>query len=219
MPKKSIFSWDPDTYTVQALESIARGANRDDWRSIKDEYTRLRDIAHKRIMRLGESEFKKTSAYTSHVKRVRYIDPDTGKTKYMKKDAFPKLRDLDPRDIPAAMAEMVKFLQAKTSTVAGQRSRKSKTIKAWQEQGLDLNEKNYNKVMDLLKEMRSRKILYGSDKVITLVETSMQKGWNFNKVLKAGTLDKMLANADRVSKIPQKAGANIDEYVRRELGW
>ena len=201
MPKKSIFSWDPETYTVQALESIARGANRDEWRSIKEEYTRLRDIAHKRITRLGQSEFKKSAAYQAH------------------KQDFPKLRDLDPRDIPAAMAEMVKFLQAKTSTVSGQRSRRSKTIKAWQEQGLDLNEKNYNKVMALLKEMRSRKILYGSDKVITLVETSMQKGWNFNKVLKAGQLDKMLANADQLREIPKTAGQNLDEYVRRETGW
>lgn len=201
MPKKSIFSWDPETYTIQALESIARGANREDWRAIKDEYTRLRDIAQKRITRLGKSEFKRFEAYTSH------------------KKGFPKLRDLDPRDIPAAMAEMAKFLQAKTSTVSGQRSRMSKTIKAWQKQGLDLNEKNYNKVMDLLKEMRSRKILYGSDKVVTLVETSMQKRWNFKKVLKAGSLDKLLANADQVSKIPKSAGAKLDEYVRRETGW
>lgn len=219
MPKKSIFSWDPETYTVQALESIARGANRDDWAAIKAEYTRLRDIAHKRITRLGESEFKKTTAYTSHVKRVRYIDPETGKTKYIKKDTFPKLRDLDPQNIPAAMAEMVKFLQAKTSTVGGQRSRKSKTIAAWKKQGLDLNEKNYDKVMDLLKEMRTRKLLFGSDKVIDVVTVSMQKGWNFNKVLKASTLGKMLANSDKLGKIPKKAGERLDEYVRRETGW
>ena len=201
MPKRSIFSWDQETYTVQALESIARGANRDDWRAIKEEYTRLRDIAHKRITRLGESEFKKTAAYQAH------------------KQDFPKLRDLDPRDIPAAMADIVKFLQAKTSTVSGQRSKRSKTIQSWQEQGLDLNEKNYNKVMALLKEMRSRKILYGSDKVITLVETTMQKGWNFNKVLRSGQLDKLLANADQVSEIPKTAGSRLDEYVRRETGW
>ena len=198
---KSIFSWDPDTYTLQALESISRGANRDDWAAIKTEYTRLRDIAHKRIQRLGKSEFKKTAAYMAH------------------KGDFPKLRDLDPRDIPAAMAEMVKFLNAKTSTVSGQRSKRSKTIRAWQEQGLDLNEKNYNKVMAVMKEMRSRKIVYGSDKVVTLVETTMQKGWNFNKILHSGQLDKLLENAEKVSDIPKAAGRSIDEYVSKELGW
>ena len=201
MAKKSIFSWDPETYTIQALESIARGANRDDWSAIKTEYTRLRDIAHKRITRLGQSEFKKSAAYQAH------------------KQDFPKLRDLDPRDIPAAMAEMVKFLNAKTSTVSGQRSRSAKTIRAWQEQGLDLNEKNYNKVMAAMKEMRFRKILYGSDKVVTLVQMSQEKGWNFNKVLKSGSLDKLLAHADELGEIPKQAGKNLDEYVRRETGW
>lgn len=200
MPK-SIFSWSPETYTIQALESIARGANKDDWSAIKTEYTRLRDIAHKRISRLGKSEFSKSAAYQAH------------------KHDFPKLRNLDPRDIPAAMAEMVKFLQAKTSTVSGQRSRRTKTIQSWQEQGLDLNEKNYNKVMAMMREMRSRKIVYGSDKVITLVETTLQKGWNFNKILRSGQLDKLLANADQVSEIPKSAGSRLDEYVRRETGW
>lgn len=219
MAKKSIFSWDPETYTIQALESIARGANRDDWSAIKTEYTRLRDIAHKRISRLGESEFKKSAAYTSHIKKTVVTDPETGSKKTIITDAFPKLRDIDPRDIPAAMAEMVKFLNAKTSTVSGQRSRRAKTIRAWQEQGLDLNEKNYNKVMAAMKEMRSRKILYGSDKVVTLVQMSQEKGWNFNKVLKSGSLDKLLAHADELGEIPKQAGKNLDEYVRRETGW
>lgn len=200
MPK-NIFSWSPETYTIQALESIARGANKDDWSAIRAEYTRLRDIAHKRISRLGKSEFSKSAAYQAH------------------KQDFPKLKNLDPRDIPAAMAEMVKFLQAKTSTVSGQRSRRTKTIQSWQEQGLDLNEKNYNKVMAMMKEMRSRKIVYGSDKVITLVETTLQKGWNFNKILRSGQLEKLLANADQVSEIPKSAGSRLDEYVRRETGW
>ena len=200
MPK-NIFSWSPETYTIQALESIARGANKDDWSAIRAEYTRLRDIAHKRISRLGKSEFSKSAAYQAH------------------KQDFPKLKNLDPRDIPAAMAEMVKFLKAKTSTVSGQRSRRTKIIESWQEQGLDLNEKNYNKVMAMMKEMRSRKIVYGSDKVITLVETTLQKGWNFNKILRSGQLEKLLANADQVSEIPKSAGSRLDEYVRRETGW
>ena len=216
---KSIFSWDPDTYTLQALESISRGANKDDWAAIRTEYTRLRDIAHKRISRLGKSEFNKTEAYRSHIKKEVITDPETGKKKVVVKDAFPKLKDLDPRDIPAAMAEMVKFLKAKTSTVSGQRSRRAKTIKAWQEQGLNLNEKNYNKVMAVMREMRTRKIVYGSDKVLTLVETTMEKRWNFNKILHSEKLNKLLENANKVTDIPKAAGNKIDEYVSKELGW
>ena len=201
MPKKGIFSWSEESYTVQALESMYRGSNKADMQALKNEYTRLRDIAHKRISRLGKSEFKKSAAYQAH------------------KMDFPKLRNLDPRDIPKAMADMVKFLQAKTSTVSGQRSRKRKTMEAWMKQGLNLTEKNYDKVMALLHVMRSRKILYGSDKVISLVDASMEKRWNFNKVLNSKELDKLLANADQVGEIPKSAGSNLDEYVRRETGW
>lgn len=201
MPKKGIFNWSEESYTVQALESMFYGANKSEMKSLKDEYTRLRDIAHKRISRLGKSEFKKSAAYQAH------------------KMDFPKLRNLDPKDIPKAMADMYKFLSAKTSTVSGQRSRKRKTIAAWQKQGLDLNEKNYNKVMAMMKEMRSRKILYGSDKVISLVDVSMEKKWNFNKLLSSKSLDKLLANADKVGEIPKTAGTNLDEYVRKETGW
>ena len=201
MPKKGIFSWSEESYTVQALESMYRGSNKADMQALKNEYTRLRDIAHKRVSRLGKSEFKKSAAYQAH------------------KMDFPKLRNLDPRDIPKAMADMVKFLQAKTSTVSGQRSRKRKTMEAWKKQGLNLTEKNYDKVMALLHVMRSRKILYGSDKVISLVEASMEKRWNFNKVLNSKELDKLLANADQVGEIPKSAGSNLDEYVRRETGW
>lgn len=204
MPKnifKSIFKWSDESYTVQALESMFRGASKADMRALRAEYTRLRDIAHKRIKRLGQSEFRKSAAYQAH------------------KMDFPKLKNIDPRDIPKAMADMAKFLQAKTSTVSGQRSRKRRTISAWQKQGLNLTEKNYDKVMAMMKEMRTRKILYGSDKVISLVEASLEKKWNFNKVLNSGSLDKLLANADQLSEIPKSAGANLDEYVRKETGW
>ena len=196
MPK-SIFSWSPETYTVQALESISRSANKDDWSAIKAEYTRLRDIAHKRLQRLGKSEFRNTAAYQSH------------------KDDFPKLKDLKAADIPAAMAEMVKFLQAKTSTVSGQKSQRQKTIDAWQDKGLNLTQANYDKVMAIMKEMRTRKILYGSDKVVSVVETVMNKGWDFNKVLNSPNLAGMLKAPSKLKRIRKKAGDSLDSYFNK----
>ena len=199
MPKtiKSIFSWSPETYTVQALESISRSANKDDWTAIKAEYTRLRDIAHKRLQRLGKSEFRNTAAYQSH------------------KDDFPKLKDLKAAEIPAAMADMVKFLKAKTSTVSGQKSQRQKTIDAWQDKGLNLTQANYDKVMALMKEMRTRKILYGSDKVVSVVETVMNKGWDFSQVLNSPNLPGMLKSPSKLKRIPKKAGDSLDSYFNK----
>lgn len=195
MPKK-IFSWDPETYTVEALETIIGSANKDDMSAIRAEYTRLRDIAHKRWKRLGESEFANSPAYTSHA------------------GDFPKLREMDPRDLPKAFANMVRFLRAQTSTLSGQKSRRQKNIEEWNKLGLNLTEKNYDNVMRMLREMRSRKIIYGSDKVLAVVETTMQKGWDFEEVLNSDKLAKMLRAPSKLKKIPKKKGQSLDDYFK-----
>ena len=195
MPK-NIFSWAPETYTVEALESIIGSANKDDMSAIRTEYTRLRDIAHKRWKRLGESEFANSPAYTSHA------------------GDFPKLREMDPRDLPKAFANMVRFLRAQTSTLSGQKTRRQKNIEEWNKLGLNLTEKNYDNVMKMLREMRSRKIIYGSDKVLAVVETTMQKGWDFEEVLNSDKLAKMLRAPSKLKKIPKKKGQSLDEYFK-----
>lgn len=195
MPK-NIFSWAPEKYTVEALESIIGSANKDDMTAIRTEYTRLRDIAHKRWKRLGESEFAESPAYTSHA------------------GDFPKLREMDPRDLPKAFANMVRFLRAQTSTLSGQKTRKQKNIEEWNKLGLNLTEKNYDNVMRMLREMRSRKIIYGSDKVLAVVETTMQKGWDFEEVLNSDKLARMLRAPSRLKKIPKKKGQPLDEYFK-----
>ena len=196
MPKKSIFSWSLETYKVEALESLIGSANKDDMWAIKNEYTRLRDIAHKRWMRLGRSEFANQPAYTSHA------------------GDFPKLREMDPRDLPKAFANMVRFLTAQTSTLSGQKTRKQKNIEEWNKLGLNLTEENYDNVMQMLREMRSRKIIYGSDKVLAVVETTMQKGWDFYEVLNSPKLAKMLRAPSKLKKIPKKKGQSLDEYFK-----
>lgn len=194
MAKKNIFSWSPETYKVEALESLIGSANKDDMSAIKTEYTRLRDIAHKRWMRLGRSEFANQPAYTSHA------------------GDFPKLREMDPRDLPKAFANMVRFLNAQTSTLSGQKTRRQKNIEEWNKLGLNLTEENYDNVMQMLREMRSRKIIYGSDKVLAVVETTMQKGWDFEEILNSPKLAKMLRAPSKLKRIPKKKGQSLDEY-------
>lgn len=191
---KNIFSWSPETYKVEALETKIGAADEIEMKAIRAEYTRLRDIAHKRWKRLGESEFANQPAYTSHA------------------GDFPKLREMDPRDLPKAFANMARFLNAQTSTLSGQKTRKQKNIEEWQKLGLNLNEGNYDEVMDLLREMRARKIGYGSDKVITAVETTLSKGWSFDELLHSEKLAKMIKAPSKLKRIPKKKSQSLDEY-------
>ena len=188
------FWYDEKWYTVQGAETMARVGTRDDLATMRAEYTRMRDVAQKRIKRLGE-KFPESKAYQSHSK------------------GFAKLKDIDPRDFPKAFAELAKFVRAKGSTVTGQRSIKAKTIKTWQEQGIDLNPKNYDKTIKILEEMRKRKIVYGSDKAVELADTMLELD-DMNTAYWLDNLDIMLQHTEELKEIPDVKGYSFDEILK-----
>ena len=209
--KKPLFSWAPETYNIQALESIFRLSNKDDMSAIKAEYTRLRDIAQKRLKRLAESEFKNRKVVTSNVTRL-YDDKGNLINQYL---GFPKIRDIHPADIPAAMAQLAKFLGAKGSTVSGQRSRRDYLIQKFQEDGLNITVKTYDKFMEMLDIMRTRKIIYGSDKVADVVNIVVDRGLNWEQIINSPKLSRIVRAPSRLKRIPKKAGNSIDDYLNK----
>ena len=177
-------------YTVQGAESMLRGGN---LRMLKNEYTRMRDVAQKRLQRL-QKDYSESRAFKNHP------------------EGFQKLKDIDPRDLPKAFSELYKFVHAKGSTVTGQREIKAKTIKSWQQQGLNLNSKNYDMVIKILEEMRKRKLVYGSDKAVSLAETMLALDKNqMNKWL--DHLDVLLQHTDELQEIPLDDGYDIDQVL------
>lgn len=186
----------PETYyTVQGAETVLRTGTKDDIAAMRSEYTRMRDAAQKRLHRL-EKDFPESKAAQQHPK------------------GFRKLKDMDPRDLPKAMAELKKFMTAKGSTVTGQKQIKQKTIDTWQKQGLKLTSKNYDMAIKILEEMRKRKMTYGSDKVVQLAETMMNMDdRQTNDWL--NHLDTALENADKIAEIPEASGMSFDEVIEK----
>ena len=188
------FWFDEKWYTVQGAETMARLGTKDDMSTMRSEYTRMRDVAQKRIKRLGK-QFPESKAYQTHEK------------------GFAKLKDLDPRDFPKAFAELAKFVRAKGSTVTGQKQIKEKTIKTWQDQGLNLNSKNYDKTIKILEEMRKQKIVYGSDKAVELADSMLDlDDQQTNEWL--DHLDTLLQHTDELQEIPDLAGYDFDEILK-----
>ena len=188
------FWYDEKWYTVQGAETMARTGTKDDMATMRAEYTRMRDVAQKRIKRLGK-QFPESKAYQSH------------------KHGFAKLKDLDPRDFPKAFAELAKFVKAKGSTVTGQKQIKEKTIKTWQKQGLNLTTKNYDKTIKILEEMRKQKIVYGSDKAVELADSMLELD-DQRTTEWLQHLDELLAHTDELKDIPDLAGYDFDEILR-----
>ena len=187
------FWYDEKWYTVQGAETMARVGTKDDMATMRAEYTRMRDVAQKRIKRLGK-QFPESKAYQSHAK------------------GFPKLKELDPRDFAKAFSELAKFVRAKGSTVTGQKEIKNKTIKTWQDQGLNLNQKNYDKTIKILEEMRKQKIVYGSDKAVELADSMLDlDDQQTNQWL--DHLETLLQHTDELQEIPDVSGYSFDEIL------
>ena len=205
------FWFDEKYYTVQGAETMARMGTKDDLSTMRAEYTRMRDVAQKRVARLQKMFPESVGA------KHRY---DTGK-KDSKGDpiykmGFPTLKTLDPRDFPKAFAELAKFVKAKGSTVTGQKQIKEKTIKTWQDQGLNLNHKNYDKTIKILEEMRRRKTVYGSDKAVELADSMIDlDDQQTDEWL--DHLDYLLQHTEELQEIPDLRGYDFDE-IRDMIG-
>lgn len=192
------FRFDEKWYTTQGAQTMFRTGTKDDLSTMRSEYTRMRDTAQKRLKRL-EKMFPDSVAVKSHPR------------------GFAKLKDLDPRDFPKAFAELAKFLKAKGSTVTGQRQIKEKTIKTWQDQGLPVNEKNYNAVIKVLEEARKQKIVYGSDKMVEFAETMLDRSpMEQDKWL--DNLSSLLPRIDDIQEIPGLQGYSFDEIMDKLEG-
>ena len=197
------FWYEEKWYTVQGAETMVRVGTKDDMATMRAEYTRMRDVAQKRIKRLGK-QFPESKAYQSHAK------------------GFPKLIELDPRDFAKAFSELAKFVRAKGSTVTGQKEIKQKTMKTWQDQGLNLNPKNYDKTIKVLEEMRKQKIVYGSDKAVELADAMLDlNDQQTNEWLMH--LDELLTHTQELDlwkDVYESRGESVDmDTLLHEIGW
>lgn len=217
------FWFDEKFYTVQGAETMARMGTKDDLSTMRAEYTRMRDVAQKRIKRL-EKEYPESKAFSQH------------------KEGFPKLRELDPRDFAKAFSDLAKFVRAKTSTVTGQRVAQAKTMATLNKAiGADEDEEdeegakkqakvtkqNYWRVMKILEESRRLKVTYDSDKIVSLAETTLSFTKDqFDVVL--DNLQKLIPNSDEVEgsldaymkdrEIQDYQRVDVDDFIK-QLGW
>lgn len=198
----------------------AEAMMRDNLSAMRKEYTRMRDIAQKRIKRLEKSEFRESKAVQTHsYTSWKYkVNPETGKKEKetFTQHGFQELKNIAQEDFAKAFSELSKFVEAKGSTVTGQKQIREKTIKTWQDQGLNLNQKNYDKVIKILEEMRRRKIVYGSDKAVELAESMLDlDDQQTNEWL--DHLDYLLQHTEDLREIKELRGYDFDE-IREMIG-
>ncbi len=209
--KKQIdFRGDAD-YNISSLQSrINRDASLAS--DVRKEYTKLRDIAQERIKSMSASEFKQSDTYMEY------------------KGGFKKLKDIDIKNLAEALHQLQKFVGSKKSSISGQREIQRKTIQTLKEQGLNITQRNYWPTIGILREMRQRKIIYGSDKAIELADFFLSRDSSLttkNAInayladMSNDTLSAMITHAKQLDNvIPEEAETVVDmsKYIEK-LGW
>lgn len=109
---------------------------------LRKEYTRLRDIAQKRIKRMSQEAVGKTSDLYNEFKH-----------------GFPKIRDIIMKeDLGKALADVARFVQGETSTVGGAKISFQRKLKK-----LGLKEEDVKNIYDLDEWMEIVRLKYTRD--------------------------------------------------------
>ena len=179
-------------YTVDEAKVMFR----EDPKGMKAEYTRMRDIAQKRIKRMSESEWTWTKTYKEHAQ------------------GFMKISEIDPRDFAEAFSELSKFVNAKASSVRGQEAIRKKTTATLNSAigEKKINKRNYKRVIKILNESRNRKIIYDSDKIATLAETTVDlTDSQFDDIL-----DNLESLLEHTSELSDTFTGSFSEYMKSQ---
>lgn len=117
--------------------------------TLRKEYTRLRDIAQKRLQRLSQTERGRQSAvYVSNV------------------GAFPTIKQMGGKVNKYKLIKLARFVSNPMSTVKGQKTVISKTVKSLQEYGIaSIRQENideYGSMMEYICALGYDKILYAA---------------------------------------------------------
>ena len=132
------FSYDHEFYTPDRI--LAAMSNKEEYSQLRKDYTKMRDIANKRLYRMGKSEFAKTQTYKKY------------------KNKFKKLADIKtPQEFAYRLSELERFITRKTSTVSGQREIMNKSLQTLHENEYTfVNAENFFDFAEFMEEYRNQ---------------------------------------------------------------
>ena len=159
------FQWSISTYFPDSLQAIAAKPGGE--RALRREYTRLRDVARKRIQRMGETEFARTKFY----KKWR--------------DELPKLKELkNASEISHALSDVARFLTSAIGSIPGMEEYRRREVVSLNESGFkfitEANFFDFTDFMDWLED-EGGKDFYPS-RTMGAIQEGLEKGADWDKI-------------------------------------
>lgn len=180
-------------YTPRNLERV-------DPKEVRREYTRLRDIAQKRLKRIeaaskGATDWTRTETYKTY------------------RNGVPKLSMLSKEHLPYELAKLARWVESDYSKIGYLKKRMKSAIKKLHERGYDFtNEGNYLDFTAFMEEYRRQKLdyVYGSPDVVELYCAIQKRGINSDDVYKE--FNEWLENVEELKKTKVKKRGTLRRY-------
>lgn len=152
--QRTRLAWDENEYTPVALTGK-------DVKELRAEYTRLRGVANKRLLKLADSEWSDNELYDEFAVGFK---------------AASKLTT--DRELRAALSDVARFITSPRSTITGNEQIARKYINTMNERGYDfVTRENYRDVVEFFEEWRQGKldVIYDSEAVAEVYELAKEK--------------------------------------------
>lgn len=139
MPKKAAPTYDYEFYFPSNIVAEIKTGHEI---TIRKEYTRLRDIAQKRLKRLAAAGYADTQTYKQNAAH------------------YPKLKDIKSIfDLAQRISDLANFVKSPGSTVSGLKSRRRKTLEKLHEHEYSfVDESNLDAYGEFMEEYRNQKL-------------------------------------------------------------
>lgn len=136
MQRKARLSWDFNWYTPSNLKAMLENKKEP---QVRKEYSRLRDIAQKRLKRLEEAGFSETEVYKKNISH------------------YPTLKEIKTKsELAQRLSDLSRFIKSSQSTVQGIKERRQKVLESLSEHGYTfVNESNLNEFGDFMESYRA----------------------------------------------------------------
>lgn len=166
-PSKAL-AWDRENYQVTKIQSLIRTA--EGAKKARAEYTRLRDIAQKRIKRLSTSEWNDTEFFKTNQR------------------GFAKLREMNSADFAFEFNRLSRFVASRQSTILSLEEIRERSIKTLRYNNYSFvnkeNYKNFGGFMQTVKELYMVKNIPNSDQVAELYNELNRGGIDWQDIFK-----------------------------------
>lgn len=183
----------PVKFNLESYEYDILKQMRSSEKELRQEYSRLRSIARKRLERLAGSDYAGSQTY------LRYRNMFIPLTE-IKKGSVAR--------VSKKLTELHNFLSLETSSVTGARAVSNQRIKDLQAKGYTFikTEKDLRKFGEFMDYNRSLKKggLYDSEKVIEMLDETSQRGISTKQVEKDFTF--WMENYEHLSEVPAMKG-------------